>query len=269
MTIRALSHAWLKVPLACLCLSLPLKVPGESYIIGSEDIDYYPHYHFSEAREKDKGFAWAVFNEFAKQSGHTFTYLSYPIKRLRRKILAKSVDFIYPDNPKWTPSTALKENKTFSNPVITAIGATLVLAEREAKGLTHFTSLSLPRGFRPVKWVKLISQDKVHAIEVHDAKAALQLVINGRVDGADVELNVANYLLQQMGKSQRLKFAPDLPNDPVTFHLSTIHHPKLIHQFNQFLQNNQALIRQIKHQYQIIEPHEFAMQNLITLKPAP
>jgi ABC-type amino acid transport substrate-binding protein len=268
MSFRPLSPAWLHVPLVYLCLCLHVKAIGETYIIGSEDIDYYPHYRFTDSAI-DKGFAWAVFNEFAKQSGHKFSYRSYPIKRLRREVLAKSIDFIYPDNPKWTPSAALRTNKTFSSAIITAIGSTLVLAGREARGLDDFTSLSLPRGFNPVKWAELIAQDKVHAIEVHNARAALQLVINGRVDGADVELNVANYLLQQMGEAQSLKFAPDLPYDPVTFHLSTIKYPQVILQFNHFIEDNQPLLRELRQQYGIIEPDEIALQKQGTLEPTP
>jgi hypothetical protein len=229
-------------------------VSGEIYVVGAESIDYYPHYHFDD--EKDKGYAWAVLEEFAKESGHVFKYEAYPIKRLRRELLTKKIDFLYPDNPKWNTQQQKQSGKIFSLALVTAIGSTMVATTRLRTGINNFKSLSVPRGFTPIKWTSLISQNRVHIVEVSDALAALRMVIIGRVDGADVEYNVATHLLRELGQQQTLKFDPSLPHDPVTFHLSSIEQETIKLQFNQFILNHGEQLHQLKQHYNIIEPHQ-------------
>ncbi|MFT6952678.1 MAG: hypothetical protein ACJAUL_003851, partial [Paraglaciecola sp.] len=49
-----------------------------------------------------------------------------------------------------------------------------------------------------------------------------------------------------MGEAQSLKFAPDLPYHPVTFHLSTIKNRQISFQFNHFIKDNPQLFRHFR-----------------------
>jgi ABC-type amino acid transport substrate-binding protein len=233
-----------------LCISL--NTAAVQLTVGTENIDYFPHYRFDGG--DDQGYIWAVLQAFAKQSGHTMVYVAYPIKRLHQELLDNNIDFLYPDNPKWISADRQQQSKYFSKPIITAFGSTVVLPERVNQGLKNFKSLAVPHGFTSIMYASLIAQRKVSLLEVPDAISALQMVLKGRVDGADVELNVAQHLLEQLAQPYALVFDPSLPFDPVTFHLSTIEHPDIIKQLDDFIDNNQVLISKLKAQYQLKEP---------------
>lgn len=222
------------------------------FTVGTENIDYFPHYRFDGGQ--DQGYIWAVLEAFAKHNGHTFTYVAYPIKRLHKELLDNNVDFLYPDNPRWRSADRQQQNKYFSKSIITAFGSTVVLPKRVKQGLKNFKSLAVPHGFTSIMYASLIAQRKVSLLEVPDAISALQMVLKGRVDGADVELNVAQYLLEKINQPHALVFDPSLPFDPVSFHLSTVEYPDIIKQLDVFIDNNQTLLNNIKTQYQLIEP---------------
>lgn len=225
------------------------------FVIGSENINYFPHYRFVEGHS-DKGYAWAVIQAFAKKSGHTFEYQALPVKRLKRELQAGRVDFIYPDNPNWQGKVQLQSDKIFSRSFITSYGNTMVLAKRKNQSLTNFKLIAVPHGFTPVMYDELVAKGRIQLVEVPDAFSALKLVLLERVDGADVEFNVANYLTLQMGHEGAVSQNLRLPSDPATFHLSPRKHPHVIEQLNQFLSANTALIKDLKSTYQLIEPNQ-------------
>lgn len=68
------------------------------YLVGAEALNYYPHQNFNSS--SDRGFAWAVLNEFAEHEGTEFVYIALPIRRLQKELEKGTVDFAYPDNPK-------------------------------------------------------------------------------------------------------------------------------------------------------------------------
>ncbi|MCX4028000.1 hypothetical protein H0A36_19870 [Endozoicomonas sp. SM1973] len=102
----------------------------------------------------------------------------------------------------------------------------------------------------------MIDQKKVTIYRSSDAPNLLEMVILGRVDGADMELSVANFHLQRMVKLKSLIVDPDLPYVLNPFHLSTIKHPEIIQEFNMFLKENEKKLTSIKQSMNIIETIE-------------
>tara|TARA_R110002167_G_scaffold91842_3_gene246956 strand:+ start:59 stop:850 length:792 start_codon:yes stop_codon:yes gene_type:complete len=239
--------------LLMLLAFIPLARAGH-FVVGSENINYYPHYKFV-SNQTDKGYVWAVLHAFAKDSGHSFEYKAFPIKRLHRELLEGRIDFSYPDNPSWQSKERDQTGKIFSDSFITSYGNTMVLATRKSQDLTDFETVAVPHGFTSVMYAELVAKNRIQLLEVPDALTALKLVLMERVDGADVEYNVANYLLHQQGLKGALIHDMSLPSDPVTFHLSTRKHPIIIKQLNQFLSSNTALLKDLKVAYQLIEPN--------------
>jgi ABC-type amino acid transport substrate-binding protein len=238
--------------ICCLCISYATS--AAQFTVGTENIDYFPHYRFDGGQ--DQGYIWAVLEAFAKHKGHKISYVAYPIKRLHQELLDKNIDFLYPDNPKWASADRQQQNKYFSKPIITAFGSTMVLPARVNKGLKEFRSLAVPHGFTSIMYADLVVQHKVSLLDVADAISALQMVLAGRVDGADVELNVAEHLLDKLAQPHALVFDPSLPFDPVSFHLSSVEHSEIIKQFDDFINNNQNFIRDMKNHYQLLEPEK-------------
>lgn len=228
-------------------------VLADTFIFGAQNIDYYPHYRFKD--KQDRGYMGALFEEFAKRYGHSVTYVAYPTKRLNLEMSNGQIDFIYPENPAWQSKEFNKKSNTiYSDAIITSFGNTMVLPERLNTGIKSFSSVAVPLGFVPVMYAELVAQNKVTIVNVPDAIAALRMVLLKRVDGADVERNVANHLLANMGQENALVSDPNLPSDAATFHLATLKHPLVIQQFNEFMEKNQTLIIQLKQRYKLIEP---------------
>ena len=95
------------LPVTCT-LSSPF-VSADTYIVGAQNIEYYPYYNFSSDHEK--GLGWAILEAFSKQSGHRFVYLSMPVKRLQIELKKGNVDFVFPDNARWHDQITHSLNK--------------------------------------------------------------------------------------------------------------------------------------------------------------
>jgi hypothetical protein len=246
---------WWLIFLYILGMSWANASTQKTFVVGCQDINYYPHYNFNTV--KDKGYAWAVLEAFSKHSGHQFEYLSFPIKRLQRALAEERIDFAYPDNADWDSLHDKTDSlKTFSKPLISAVSVTMVLKEREYFNMKQFRSLSVPHGFTPVHWLVRIAKNRLNLIEVNTPNAAINLVLKNRVDGADVEYNVAQYILATPARKRKVTLAKNLPHGPVSFHLSTIEQKDIIHEFNDFIMSNQALLTRLRHYYRILEPQE-------------
>lgn len=222
------------------------------FVVGAQDINYFPHYSFKTG--EDKGYAWALLDEFARQEGITLVYVALPIKRLQMELIKGTVDFAYPDNPKWQSQDSNTLNKTFSTPITSAMGGTMVLPQNKGSGIDSFRSLSVPLGFTPIMWTQRIRQGSVTVVSVKDANAALQMVKKGRVDGADIEYHVARYLLGISGDEEALVLDPSLPYDIVDFQLSTIRQVAILEKLNRFIASNPVTLRKLKNRYGLIEP---------------
>lgn len=238
---------WL-APFLFMLLSSPLR--AESYIIGIEQIDYYPHYDFSHRQQR--GYFVDLIKLFSEKTGHQFKFMPLPVKRLYQS--AKSdIDFIYPDNPLWEQYNEPGIHKSFSSPVIFTLGSTLVKPELQHISLEQFRSLAVIHGFVPTKWLALKDQYKYRMVDVPDVASALGLVLKGRLDGANIEFNVAQHYLRSIAAQDQLVIAEQLPFTQLPFLLSTVKHPAVLKQFDQFLIENAEQVAALKRKYQLQE----------------
>lgn len=226
----------------------------KTYTIGVQAIDYSPHYNFVTANREN------FFNEFVVwlrlKTGCDFQILPLPIKRLKLAFeQQKGIDFIYPDNPNWHNSPQLKQEYTqriYSSAIATALGGTMVKEANKNTSLTEFSVLAIPRGFTPVAWLPLQQKYNVTFREVTDAKAALMMVQTGRVDGADIEYNVAQYLIKKY-KLTPMALANNLPFTPTDFHLSTLTQQEMMNTINGLVTNNKTDINKMKQKVKLLE----------------
>lgn len=220
------------------------------FTVGTEDINFYPHYNFTRA--DGAGFANEVLQLFAANQGYQFNFQPLPVKRLYHE-LDNLVDFIYPDNPNWAKFQGSQASRVFSEPLIYNLGTTLVLPANKAISLEQFRTLAVIHGFTPTAWLKLRSDYRFKLYEVPNAVSAVNLVLRGQLDGADVEYNVAQQILREQQQENALVVAENLPMTRVAFHLSTIRHPQVLQQFNRFLLSHQAEIAALKQKYQLAD----------------
>ena len=235
------------LPVACT-LSSPF-ISADTYIVGAQNIEYYPYYNFSSDHEK--GLGWAILEAFSKQSGHRFVYLSMPVKRLQIELKKGNVDFVFPDNARWYDQITHSLNKVYSEPLAETFAVTLVKADNLGKGITYITKLATPDGFSPVKWEQQIKNGTVKVTGVNSIFDGLNLLQSDKVDALDVEYNAAKNVARRF--PQMGPFAADLtlPHNVVSFSLSTLRHPEIIAELNTFILSESESINKIKAKYGI------------------
>jgi len=221
----------------------------ESYTIGVQAIDYSPHYNFvddSRASYFTEYVAW-----LNKHHPCQFKVVSLPIKRLNYFFEEGKIDFIYPDNPNWHDQVTAN-SRIYSQPLVTALGGTVVSLLDEYIELTNFKRLAFPRGFTPIAWLPLQAEHLIEFSETNSAKAALLMVQAGRAQGADVEWNVANYLISQHSL-EPMALGKNLPFTPTAFHIATLEHKRRLTEINQLMHNNREQLEALKRQLNIQE----------------
>lgn len=251
--------AMLKSLIFFVCLWLP-SVQAEKYIVASQNFNYYPHYNFQS--QTDKGFIWAMLQEFSKFSGHQFIYNTMPVLRLQRELEKGNIDLVYPDNPLFNDNKIFAKGKYYSDTIVRTLGGAMVKSSRLGKPISEIVRLSIPLGFTPqLGWESLIDAQQVTLIPVVTPMAELQLLALERVDAAEVDYFVSQYQLQNNPEFNQFKFDPRLPHSKVEFKLSTIKQTRLIDEINDFVRTHTALINELKLQYGIFEP-ELILQKL-------
>jgi len=217
-------------------------------IIGVQNINYSPHYDF--VTENSHAYFNALIAWLAKETNCKFIIKALPIKRLQLSFKHRQIDFMYPDNPTW--HNKLEAERFYSVPVTTALGGTMVKQNNIGIDVAQFKKLAFPRGFSPVAWYELSDKKQLAFKEVSTPVAALKMVITNRADGADIELNVANFLIKKY-QLEPLVLAEKLPFTPTNFHLSTYNKIHTLKAINALIATNPQFISTLKRQYNLIE----------------
>lgn len=88
-------------------------------------------------------------------------------------------------------------------------------------------------------------------------------LVNGLLDGLDIDLAVANAGLQSLQIQQPLVVSEKLPKQIFAYQISTVKYPEIIEQFNQWLVKRREYVESVKAQFGIltIEPSQVNNQN--------
>lgn len=220
---------------------------AKEYVIGVENIKYYPHY--SVEKGEYVGYAREVFDLFASKKGYKFTYKPLPIKRLFNDFLNGSLDFKYPDNPYWQKGLKEGKNVLYSKSVTEYIDG--VMVKTENRGSVKLKKLGTVMGFTPWEFLSQIEKKEIVVKENKSFDNLLKQTIAGRVDGAYINTSIAKYNLEKTKSSGKLIFDKTLPFTKSSYLISTMKHPKILKEFNQFLKSNEKEIGLLKRKYKI------------------
>lgn len=219
-----------------------------TYVVGVEDLDYYPYYTFRDGRLE--GYVNDLFSAFANLYGYNFSFRALPVPRLYAELFEGAIDFKFPGNSDW--NTAAKEWKQvfYSSPVVECIDGVMVLTDRQGEGIEELKLLGIVRGFTPVGFEELIGSGQVALYRNNSFPGLLNQVLQGHVDGAYINPVVAvNQLANVMGKAGELIFDPALPYAKTAYHISSIKHRVIIKQFDEFLSQQFDLVESLKDKY--------------------
>ena len=227
------------------------NLQAQEFIIGVEDVPYYPLYEFKSNRNTHSR---ELLDAFSSTKGYKFIYLPLPIKRFETWLLEEKIDFKYPDNSRWYSSAKTTEKCTFSESTIKLIAGTSVLQSSLKKSTSEFKSIGTLLGFYPTHWIEQIQSGKVKLYEDVSTKILVQQLVSGNIDGIDIEPSVIQYYLEELGKpSDTSTIDRRYDYDVYDFHFSTIKHPKIIEEFNEFLRENKALLEHLNKKYKITD----------------
>lgn len=230
--------------------SQPAK--AETYIVGLQNFDYYPHYNFTS--DQDRGFIWAVLELYASESGHTFIYQTMPVPRLQIELAKGTVDLIYPDNPIFHPGITESTEKHYSVDVVKTLSGAIIKHTNVNMEINEVSKVSLPFGFTPLDWKGKEKNGDIDFVETEDSLSALQLVEQGKTDVAEVDYFVTSYLSEANPTIGQFTLSPVLPHNIVGFKLASIKQHGLIKQINDFLAGNESRIDELKLKYGIHDP---------------
>lgn len=224
---------------------------AESYSIGVQDFpDYRPYSEFSENRYG--GFNRELLDMFAAYGGYRFDYQALPIKRLNRDFLAGKLDFNYPDNAYWASRDKQNLVISYSDPVVRFVDGVMVRPENLGKGLEVLSSLNIMLGFTPEPFLPLIDSGQIKVSTSSDYHRLINQVVLGVYAGLYSNVVVSREQIRtRFGEDDTLVFDPGLPHVVSTRHLSSIHHPQVIEQFNRFLLEKKADIQRLKEAYRV------------------
>lgn len=223
---------------------------SEHFIVGVEDIEYYPLYAMRE--REYSGFSRELLDSFAAASGHDFEYRAFPVKRLVEEFVKGNTDFKFPDSPYWR--TDVKEGKKiiYSDEVLEFIDGVLVPPENIGMGKNYLKTLGIPRGFTAFDYLDDIANNTINLHESNTLKSLMKMVASKRIQGVYFNIIVARYYLMNTEFNQdAVIFDKTLPHTRDYYHLSTIKHPKIMEEFNAFLANNKAQIETLKAKYNV------------------
>lgn len=228
---------WALAIVIAMCVTTP-AVAGGKFLVGVEDIRYYPQYSTNNGFYT--GYGRTVLDGFAKSRGYEFEYIPLPVLRLYDRFFkTDELDFKYPDNPDWQRSMRPVKGIWYSERISEAYDGVMVLPLRKRMEVDQLLLLGTVRGFTATKYDHLISSGQVELVYTDDYLSLIKMVLQGRVDGGFGCLAVARYNLEHMERSpEALTLAPNLPYTRVAYRLSTRKHPEIIRELNEYLQTN-------------------------------
>lgn len=216
------------------------------FTVGVEALDYYPHYR-ADAKQQFSGYARAVLDAFAADTGHQFTYRPLPVTRLYVEFVQGKVDFKYPDNAFWGGDAKQGAQVVYSDPVTPYVDGLLVLPARA--DATDIRSLGIVAGFTPFPYKDALAAKTYTLEERTSLDQVLKGVLLGRIDAAYVNIDVGRHALKAIGEEGKLVFNETMPADRGNYHLSTIAQAAVIGEFNAWLKANGSRLSALRAEY--------------------
>ena len=230
-----------------------IGIQAKELAVGVEDIEYYPLYAKRDGQYA--GFAREFLDAFAAQYGHSITYKAMPIKRLYGEFVNGRVDIKFPDNVNWGNDKKMGKKVLYSNGVLEYIDGVMVLPNNLAKDSSQLKKLGTVRGFTPWVYLDQIKSNQIKLTENSDLKGLLKLIKAERIDGVYFNILVAKYYLKHtLFDEKAMVFNSSLPHSRSAYHASSIKHPDVIEQINQFREEEIDLIKSLKLKYEVILP---------------
>jgi len=167
-------------------------------------------------------------------------------------LISEQIDFKIPDNRMWASSLKTGKNITYSTPVTVYLDGVLVDPKNKGLGYEKLTNLVTVRGFTPFIFLDDIAKGSIKLQETSDLAAVVKMVSAGRAQGGFANITVTQRYMKDTLKTPNLLVHDDsIPSAKSDISLSTIKHPKVIEEFNAFLQSHAQWVADVKKEQNI------------------
>ncbi|WP_286262360.1 hypothetical protein [Thalassotalea atypica] len=233
--------------------ALSVQAFAKEYVVGVEDINYYPLFNFSSKSIDHPSFTRDLLISFFEAHQLKFRFVALPIKRFDRWYIEQDIDFKFPDNSRWRVNSKDKLNIIYSDPVLQLEAGTYVRIENKNIEKKSVRKLVTVLGFYPTLWLDEVANKQVIMHEETVPLSIVKHVLYGNADGTNIDPNVIRSHLKQINKENEIVLAPNIKHEKYFYHLSSIKHPEIIQLFNIFLKDNPEILLSLKHKYGIEE----------------
>ena len=239
---------WLCLSVSCF---LSTSISAKKFIIGVEDLNYYPLFNFSSSSTSfpNSSFTKDLLTTFFTKYNYQFQFLALPNKRFDKWYAEENIDFKFPDNFRWRDDKAHKLNLIFSRPVLSLMAGAYVLKSKNLASNESIKSLVTILGFYPTFWVDKIKNKQLQLLEETSPLSIVKHILYGNADATNIDINVIRYNLKFLHKKDVIVLNTNAKHEVYTYHLSSIRYPEVIGEFNLFLQENKQYIQQLKVKY--------------------
>ena len=240
----------------CLWASVSLflfRAEAKTFVIGVEDVSYYPIYDFSSTTEHRPSFTKELLSSFFEAHQYSYRFIALPIKRFNQWYIEQEIDFKFPDNVRWQQQAEKELAIIFSDPVLRLTSGVYMLKSRLPMARGEVKSLGTILGFHPTLWLDDIRAGKVALQEESSPLSIVKHVLRGNLDATNIDGNVIRYNLASLKRSGELVLNRAIRHESYAYHFSTIKYPEVIEQFDAFLKSHAGFIRALRQKYNITE----------------
>lgn len=238
--------------------SMAQQSQPQTFIVGVEKQLYYPHSRYEN--KQFGGYAREFLDAFAAAKGYHFEYRVLQVSELFQQLVARKVDFKYPDNPYWQPNLKAGVRLAYSDPVSPYIDGVFVVNKNQGKSVAELKTLGAIKGFTPLEYDYLIRQGAIRLIEYESIDQLIKQTLSGKLDGAYGSVEVISYqLASNYSAGEQLVFNSKLPYTMQSYKLSTATRPRVLKELNVFLENNAALVEQLQKKHGIKSLADFQL----------
>ena len=140
----------------------------------------------------------------------------------------------------------------YSDSIVEYIDGVMVLPSHKGRGVASLKTIGTVRGFTPWDFFDLIKAGKLEISENNSFTGVLRQAVLDRVDGAYINVAVANYQLKEILRQPgALVFDSGLPHTRSSYFFSSIKHPDMIQEMNRFLKEKASVVKELKTKYEV------------------
>lgn len=235
--------------LLSIFLFAAINAPTNALVLGVEITNYSPYFYLNDEK-KYQGAARDIFDLFSEVSQLKVSYDPMPVPRLFNEFVKGNVDLKFPDNPLWSASLQNEVKVHYSDAVFNINESLLILKQdnteikkEDIKKVGTILGFSTPGIAQPV------ADKEFETISTKSVEQLIHMLVSNRVQAVYFNESVALGLVKKMYPKKQLSTHSQYPPFQYAYLLSSIKHPELITQFNQFLNNHADQVAKIRQLY--------------------